>query len=414
MRHTVEHLKVLVAGHLDHGKSTLIGRLLVDTRSWPRERLAALDQIGRELGVEAELAFLVDQLKEERLQGRTMDMTQVLIKAAHRSYVFIDAPGHTELIHNMLTAASRAQVALLVVAADEGIKEQTRKHAFLIHMLDIKSVITVITKMDVVNYKEDRFQKINQDVAGVLDRLNMKALSSVPVSAKGGDNISDRSRCMTWHQGPCLLQALDEVSIPFQEDRKPLRVSVQDVYPHGTQTIVVGRIESGVIRKGQSVKIHPGARESKIERLMMFEKPWVFKAAKGENPGLILANSAGVKRGEMIVDQDPVESTQRFKANVFWIGPEVWIIGMKMTLRCGTQEAPVEIESITRRIDPARLDIVEDADDHLGIQEAAEIVLRADNPLVLEKFSFIEPLGRFIIENNNVIQGVGIVTQTGL
>jgi sulfate adenylyltransferase large subunit len=407
-----EALRLVIAGHVDHGKSTLIGRILLDTHCLPKDKLIELQKISKELGKETQLAFLVDQLKEEREQEKTIDTTQTFFKTAKRSYVIIDSPGHKEFIKNMITAASYAHAAVLIIAADEGVLEQTRRHAYLIKMLGIESVVTVINKMDIINYDEQRFNALKSDIQGFLDRVDLKTLCHIPVSAKDGVNISAKSKLLRWDKGPTLLKALESIKIGVKDSGKPLRFPVQDIYKDGPRNMVVGRVESGTIKKGEKIISLPSNVQTKVSQVVSFGKRLKFKANPGENIGLILDSPSGIKRGEVLVDGDSsVPLTDRFKANVFWLSSQPLEIGKGVTLRCTTQEARGEAECIEHRMNSSTLDIIEENAGKMEMNEAATVVFKTDKPVLVEKFSFIEPLGRFIIERDHVIQGVGTITQ---
>ena len=405
-------MRLVIVGHVDHGKSTLIGRILLDTHSLPKDKLIELNRISKELGKETQLAFLVDHLKEERDQDRTIDTTQTFFKTAKRSYCLIDSPGHTEFIKNMITAASYAHAAVLIIAANEGVMEQTRRHAYLIKMLGIDNVITVFNKMDTINYDEKRFNILKHEISSFLDRVGIKILFSIPVSAKDGVNISAKDSLMPWDKGPTLLKALDSIKIGVKDSGKPLRFSVQDIYKNGPSHIVAGRVESGTIRKGDKIISLPSQVQAKVVQVISFGKRFKFKADAGENPGLILDSPSCVKRGEILSSNDtPAKLSDYFKATVFWLSAQPLGNGREVTLRCTTQEVRGKVESIEQRMNSSTLDIIEENAMKLAMNEAAAVTFKTKGPFLVEKFSFIEPLGRFIIERDHVIQGVGIITQ---
>jgi sulfate adenylyltransferase subunit 1 (EFTu-like GTPase family) len=400
-----------IVGHVDHGKSTLIGRILLDTHSLSKDKLVELNRVSKELGKETQLAFLVDQLKEEREQEKTIDTTQTFFKTLRRRYCLIDAPGHTEFIKNMITAASHAHATVLIIAADAGIMEQTKRHAYLIKMLGIDRLITVFNKMDMVHYDEKRFKILKDEISSFLDRLGLKAMFNIPVSAKDDVNVIAKSNLMPWYEGPSLLKALDSINTETRDSGKPLRFSVQDIYNHDSGDIVVGRVESGEVRKGDRITALPSHVQTKVNQVVFFGNRFKSKAEAGENPGLILDNPSSIKRGNVLVsDKTSAHLSDRFQANVFWLSPRPLESGGEMTLSCATQEVTGTAESIERRMNSSTLEIIQENADRLETNEAAAVVFKTKASFLIEKFSFIEPLGRFIIESGLGIEGVGIVT----
>lgn len=225
-----ETVKIVIVGHVDHGKSTLIGRLLLDTNSLPKERIAEIKKISKELGKDTELAFLTDQLKEERERGITIDTTQIFFKTRRKNFVIIDALGHLEFLKNMITGATQAEAAVLIIDAKEGIMEQTRRHLYIIQLIGIKQVIVVLNKMDLVKYNREIFNRIKQELSIFLEQMDIKTAIIIPISAKKNDNISRKSFRTNWFRGPRLLEALDSLKIEVQDIDKPLILPVQDVY----------------------------------------------------------------------------------------------------------------------------------------------------------------------------------------
>jgi sulfate adenylyltransferase large subunit len=409
MRAEKEHLKLVIVGHLDHGKSTLIGRLLLDTHSLPKQRLAELNRISKELGKETELAYLSDQLKEEREQNKTIDTTQLFFKTKKRNYIIIDAPGHVEFIKNMLSGASLAEAGVLIIDSKEGIMEQTRRHAYLLKMLGIKKLILVFNKLDLINYDAAKFQELKNEFLIFLDSLGLKPLFVIPISAKTGLNISSKSLATPWYNGPSLLQALDLIQINENITDKQLRFSIQDVYSMDDEKIIAGKVLSGVLRQRQEIILMPSLEETKIKFIKTFSGK-LKKASKGECVGLILENSAKAQRGNIIAQKEKhPETVNRFKGNIFWISDQPLEINHEMSLRCSTQEAICVAERIEKRMNSSTLEIIEEESKELKTNESALVTFKTENPILIEKFSEIEELGRFIIEKEYMPQGIGVV-----
>ncbi len=403
-------LNIVVAGHVDHGKSTLIGRLLLDTRSLPKGKLAEIRKISRELGKETELAYLTDQLKEEREHSMTIDTAQIFFKTRKRNYCIIDAPGHAELIKNMITGASLADAAVLIVDAAEGIREQTTRHAYIIGMLGMDTLIVVLNKMDLAGYKKEKFEQVKTELLRSMQSLKLKPLFLIPVSAREGVNICKRPAEMSWYKGPFLLQALDSIKPRLEDRHKPLRFAIQDIYTIDGQTITAGKVLSGRIAQGQSVAILPGQKETKIGSIKTFEK-FPRKAGTGENIGLIV--DCPVKRGQIISEKNNTPMvTRRFKADIFWISEIPLNINTPLILRCSTQAAPCRITNIEQRIDSSTLAVIEKNARTLNYNEIAGAEIETEQAVVLDNFRSIAELGRIVIEQNNIPLAAGIITQT--
>lgn len=406
-----EILNIVIVGHIDHGKSTLIGRLLIDTDSLPKDKFKEVKKVSRQLGREAELAYLADQLKEERERNITIDTTQIFFKTPKRDYVIIDTPGHPEFIKNMLTGAAQAECAILIIDVGEGIMEQTRRHAYLINMLGINKIIIVFNKMDLVDYQKERFENIKEELSNFLQTLQLNPSYFIPVSAKEGVNISQGSYKLSWYKGPHLLKALESLAKDIKIKGRPLRFPVQDVYRIGSENLVVGRIESGRIRQNQKVMILPQGLSGIVNKIKIFQRIKCC-AREGESIGIILNKNTFIKRGMVISQQEDAPSIiNRFKGHIFCMSAEPLEINKKAILRCATQEVGCSIEKIERKFNSSTLDFIEENAKKLYANEVGEAVFKTEESVVVEKFNFIEALGRFVIEDNKGIQGVGIIVE---
>src|SRR6266702_964505 len=257
-------LRVVFVGHVDHGKSTLIGRILHDTDSLPDGKIDMIEKACAAEGMEFEFAFLLDALLEEQKQNVTIDTTQIPFRTLRRRYAIIDAPGHKEFLKNMITGASSADAAILVIAADEGVREQSRRHAYLLSMLGIKHVIVVVNKMDLVDFSETRFHEIEQEYRKFLADLAVEARMFIPASAKQGENVARASMKMKWYCGASVLEALDLLQSHKTELDLPLRFCVQDVYRFDGRRIIAGRIETGTLRVGDQLVFSPANKSSVV------------------------------------------------------------------------------------------------------------------------------------------------------
>ena len=403
-------MNIIIVGHVDHGKSTLIGRLLFDTRSLPKEKMLELKKISQQLGQETQLAYLTDQLKEERERRVTIDTTQIFFKTRKRDYVIIDAPGHVEYLKNMITGASLAQAAVLLLDVNEGIKEQTRRHAYIISLLGIDQVIAAFNKMDLVDYSKERYEGAKGALLSLFKELGLRPAYLVPIAAKTGANICRRFLRMSWYKGPTLLQALDALKAGQKAAKGPLRIPVQDVYNLDGERVILGRIASGRLRQGQRVTCLPGVQQTRVKSIRIFDRV-KKQVGEGENIGIILEEALGIKRGDIIAQAlTPPDTINNFKANIFWMSKEPLRVNQCITLRCATQEVPCLVSEIAKRIDSSTLEVIEQKSAQLNLNQAAIVTLKSQRPILLEKFSLIKELGRLILEREHHLVGAGIIS----
>jgi small GTP-binding protein len=405
---TADALKIVVLGHVDHGKSTLIGRVLLDTRSLPKERLAEVRKVARELGRDTELAYLTDQLKEERERNITIDTTQIFFKTRRRRYVIIDAPGHVEFIKNMLSGASAAEAAVLMIDAAEGLREQTRRHAYLARFIGMTRPIVAVNKMDLVGWDRGRFEAIRSEIEGFLAAAGARAEAVVPISAKEGGGVVRRAGEARWYRGPTLVEALDAHRPDLRAERPHLRMAVQDVFAADGRDWVLGRIASGTLRRRDPVEIFPGGRRAVVEAIRG-PSGEVAKASSGDNVGLGLSSAEGARRGSVVTAPGDRPAAQgRFAANVFWLAEAPLRTGETVVLRCATQEVPCRAEALRDRMDSSTLAILEPDARELGANESAHVVFEPAAPVFFEPYEHIEEFGRFVLEKNLEPQGFGI------
>jgi len=404
-----EHLKLVIVGHVDHGKSTLIGRLIVDSQSLPEGKMEEIRMASQDLGKDIEFAFLVDHLQEEREEGLTIDTAQIFFKTEKRDYVIIDAPGHVEFIKNMITGASQAEAGILIVSAEEGIKEQTQRHAYIMSMLGMDQVIVVINKMDLVGYNKERFEYISEELFGFLSSINVKPSYTIPISAKNGDNILTNSVSMEWYEGPSLMNALDSFRLKKNALMKPMRFSVQDAYKIYGEDVFVGRVESGIVKEGQAVLLLPSRQETRIRSIRIFggEKK---EAEAGESIGVTLKDPMIVDRGMVVSEKEDLpEVTDTFRANIFWVSPVPFYLKEEVSLRCATQKVACTVGRIEKRLDSSTLEILEENAQELHRNEVGLMVVKARTPLVIEKFHNVRELGRFVLERDHDIVAGGTI-----
>lgn len=404
-------LQFVIVGHVDHGKSTLIGRLFYDTQSLPEEKLAEITKASAQLGRPVEFGFVMDHLREERDQGITIDTSQAFFKSDKRKYVIIDAPGHVEFVKNMITGASQAEAAVLIVDATEGVQQQTRRHAYILSLLGIQQVVAVINKMDLVSYSKDTYESIKQDLWGILASLHLSPKFFIPISASQGDCVATKSTAMTWYTGPTVLESLDTLSKKISADEHPFMMPVQDVYKSGSKRIYVGRVAAGTVTAGMAVKCIPEGQATTVKSIEKFlEEP--TRATAGESIGITTGDAIFAERGHIIcTDGHEPHLTTTFQANVFWMSKQPFEIGERLTLRCSTQEVAATIEKIVRRIDSATLETIQTDAKKLKNLEVGEVVIVAEKPVSVTVFTDVEELGRFVLVRDNDVCAGGIVTE---
>lgn len=403
-------LKLVIVGHVDHGKSTLIGRLLFDTGSLSKDRIEEIEKTSKELGKEFELAFLTDHLREEREGARTIDTTQVFFSAGKRHYAIIDAPGHVEFIKNMITGTTHADVAILVVSVKEGVEEQTRRHAYLLKMLGIKNLIVAVNKMDMVDYSRSEFLAVKRKTEELLSLIGIAALDIIPISAREGDNIISDSRRMFWHRGRSLLEVLDGAGLDAFTGSGILRLPVQDMYNMGDKKLYAGRVESGELNEKQSVLVLPCNKTVTVESIHKFKKR-IRRAGIGECVGFILKEPVIISRGEVICGKkDTPAITRRFKAVIFCMSNGPLKVDEELVFKCVTQEVLCRVEKIERRIDPSSLRSSGNDAKCLEYALAGEVSIKTEQPVVIDDFRRVSRLGRFILEKEHDVVAGGIVT----
>jgi len=405
-----EHLKFIVVGSVDHGKSTLIGRFLYDTGSLPESQLDVIRRIsGGKDDERVEFAFVLDHLEEERANRITIDTAQTFFSSDRRDYVIIDAPGHREFLKNMITGASQASAALLLLDVHEGLQEQTHRHAYMLSLLGVRQLIVVLNKMDLIDYREEVFADKAPQMRELLSALDLDHLAVIPVSALEGDNIVKRSANMPWYDGPTVIESLDLLEPDVTDESLPLRLPVQDVYQIGGRDIAVGRVAAGHLTAGTPVTICPAATRASIASVEKFEER-MESAAAGESIGFTLSDGEKLRRGMTLCDpEDPPNQEATLTGSVFWMSPDPLRTGDKISLRLATQEVPCSVERIANRIDSGTLQIISEHSDELCDTEVAEVTLTGQIPINFDGFSRIREMGRFVLMRRADIVAGGII-----
>ncbi|MDA1276238.1 MAG: adenylyl-sulfate kinase [Verrucomicrobia bacterium] len=411
---STEQLKIVIVGHVDHGKSTFVGRLFYDTGSLPEGKYEQLQSVAERRGVPFEWANLMDALQSERDQNITIDTAQIWFQTPKRQYVIIDAPGHKEFLKNMVTGAASAEAALLLIDANEGVQEQSRRHGYLLNLLGIRQIAVLVNKMDLQGYSEERFNSIETEYREFLRSLEMEAKCFIPIAAKLGDNVASPSPNMPWWKGKTVLQTLDDFQVTDLPDNQPLRFPIQDVYRFDKRRILAGRVEAGTIRVGDRLLFSPSNKVSTVATIERWNAPDRDTASAGESVGITLTEQIFVERGAIAaLEAAPPYALTRFKARLFWLGRAPFSKGKSYKLKLATQEVECNIEEIERLIDSSTLATIsrDDGSVFVGRNEVAELTLRTKRPVAFDVHSEIVATGRFVIVDGFEVSGGGIVAQ---
>ncbi|MBQ9479424.1 MAG: GTP-binding protein, partial [Selenomonadaceae bacterium] len=407
----MNEIKIVFVGHVDHGKSTVIGRLLFDTNSLPEGVVKKVQRIANETGKPFEYAYLLDAFEEEQQQGITIDTTQIQFSTAKRPYVIIDAPGHKEFLKNMISGAANANAAFLVIDARQGVQEQSKRHAYMLSLLGIGNVSVLVNKMDLVGFEQSTFDRIVADIKNFLRPLGVEPNKFIPVSGMLGDNITARSERMPWYEGETLIDALDLIDGSNELDQKFLRLPIQDVYKFDARRIIAGRIEAGAIAVGDRIKIYPEGRETTVKEIACWlERDRQQSARSGESTGICVVDEFFNKRGELITraDDQPPNVSDRFRASVFWMGRTPLTLNRKYKLKLATQEVEATVEQIVRTIDASNLESKSDATE-LKLNDVAELIIKLKQPIAFDVFSDCQATGRFVLVDGYDVAGGGII-----
>ncbi|MCL4560787.1 MAG: GTP-binding protein [Chloroflexi bacterium] len=415
-------MSIVVVGHVDHGKSTVIGRLLADTGILPQGKLEQVMKACERNGRPFEYAYLIDALKDEQAQGITIEVARVFFKSSRRYYLINDAPGHVEFLKNMVTGASRAEAALLVIDGQEGVRENSRLHGYLLWMLGIKKVIVLVSKMDLVGFNQEVYDKIVSEYSAFLSAIGLQPKYFIPVSGSNGDNISHLSTNMPWYRGATVLSGLDE----FESDPplldKPFRMPVQDVYKFSwlgdNRRIIAGSVSSGSIRVGDELVFYPSGKRSTLTSIEAFNRPSQTLIEYGQPAGLCVGEQLYIPRGEIATraEQQPPKVTTRLRVSLFWLGKEPMRVGGEYILKLAAAQSKVKIEKIRQIIDASQADLAindEQSGEINAIKrhQVAECTLKLSKAIAFDLAAELKDTSRFVIVNNHEICGGGIVLE---
>ncbi|MFT8674761.1 MAG: adenylyl-sulfate kinase [Acetobacter sp.] len=406
---------IVIVGHVDHGKSTLIGRLLHDTDNLQDGKVAQIIESSKKRGLKIEWSFLLDSLQIERDQGVTVDSTRIPFRLGQREYVIVDAPGHRQFLRNMITGAADAEAAVLVVDAAEGAREQTRRHAMLLHLIGIRHVIVLLNKVDLLAFDRTKVEAVEREVTDLLTRLDLKAAVFVPASARDGDNIATRSANMPWYAGPTLTEALASVPSPDSRVELALRLPVQDVYRFEDKRYVAGRIERGRVRVGDTVVIGTQKTPARIASIEGWHTAPHLSAHAGQSVAVTLEPDVIPDRGDLLhhPDSRPVEAS-RIRARLFWLRQEPLRVGESFRLRLATAEHAVTVTAIESVLNLD--DLTENPGDEVPPEGFAEVVLSAAETIQFDPFTPGTTDGRGVLvdRQQRIVGGAPLIGPAGI
>jgi sulfate adenylyltransferase large subunit/phosphoadenylyl-sulfate reductase (thioredoxin) len=402
-------VRIVIVGHVDHGKSTLIGRLLAETGSLPDGKLDELKAVSARRGMPFELSFLLDALQTERDQGITIDTGQVRFRTPSRDFVLIDAPGHVEFLRNMITGASQADAALLIVDAAEGVQEQTRRHGYLLHLLGVRQIVVVINKMDRVSYDDSRFRELDAEISAHLEGFGVKPAAVIPISARHGDGVVARTAAIEWYTGPTVIEALDRFRPAQPANALPLRLPVQAVYKFDDRRIIAGRIESGAIAIGDDIMVSPSGKRARVRSIETWPVAEAKSAASaGHSVGITIDRDLFIARGDVIATASAgAPSARKISARIFWLDDEPLAAGATLTVRVGPAEARGMVTAVEHSVDPGEVTPTQSA--AIGQNHVGEVEITLAAPIAVDLYEANPRTGRIVLEHGGRIAGGGLV-----
>lgn len=410
------HLNLAVIGHIDHGKSTLVGRLLFETGAVPPHIIEKYREEAKAKGKESFVfAWVMDSLKEERDRGITIDVAHQRFDTAKYYFTIVDCPGHRDFVKNMITGASQADAAILVCAAKEGVQSQTKEHVFLSRTLGITQLIIAINKIDEVNYDKARYDAVKAEVSTLLKMVGYKPdeMNFIPTSAFKGDNLAKPSENTKWYTGPTLLAALDMLKLPEKPTTLPLRIPVQDAYTiSGIGTVPVGRVETGVMKPGDKIIFMPAKAVGEVKSIEMHHQE-IKEAVPGDNIGWNVrgVEKKDIRRGDVCghASKPPVVAEEFTAQIVVLQHPSAITIGYTPVLHCHTAQVAGTITAILKKLDPKTGQVAAENPDFIKAGDAAIVTIKPAKPLCIEKVKDIPQLGRFAIRDMGMTIAAGMV-----
>ncbi|MCL2687270.1 MAG: translation elongation factor EF-1 subunit alpha [Methanobrevibacter sp.] len=396
MAKTKEHINLAFIGHVDHGKSTLVGHVLLLSGAIAEQQL---DE------GENKFRFIMDKLGEERERGVTIDLAHAKFETPKYEYTIVDCPGHRDFVKNMITGASQADAAVLVVAADDGVMPQTKEHIFLSRTLGINQIIIGVNKMDLVNYSEEKYNELKDQVSDLIKSVgyNPAEVPFIPISAFEGDNIKEASSNTPWYKGKSLIDAFEDFSAPEKPTNLPLRVPIQDVYSiTGVGTVPVGRVETGLMKKGEEVIFEPAGASGEVKSIEMHHEMF-DEAEPGDNVGFNVrgVGKNDIRRGDVAGHTNsPPTVAKEFDAQIVVLQhPGVITVGYTPVFHCHTSQVACTFLELTKKLNPATGQVEEENPDFLKTGNAAIVKVKPTKPMVIENIKDIPHMGRFAIRD---------------
>lgn len=411
-----EHLNLVFIGHVDSGKSTSVGRILYETGAISEQVLNRLKDEAAKVGKATfEFAFVMDALKEERERGVTIDIAHREFETPKYHCTIIDAPGHRDFVKNMITGASQADAAILMVSVKDGVQPQTKEHAFLAKVLGIGQIAVNLNKMDAVNYSKEDYEKVKGEVEKLLSGIGYKVaeVPFIPCSSYVGDNLTKKSANMPWYNGPTLLEIIDQFKIPAKPTDKPLRLPVQDVFTiTGHGTVPVGRVETGIMKPGDNVVVMPSGAKGEVKKIEMHHQE-LPQANTGDNVGFNLkgVEKKDIKRGDVIGPSTaPPTVADEFTAQIVVLNhPTAISVGYTPVFHIHTAQFAGKVTELVEKKDPKTGQTAQAKPDFLKTGDVAVVKVKPLKPIVVEKFSEFPPLGRFALRDMGQTVAAGVV-----
>ncbi len=413
-----EHMNIVFIGHIDSGKSTSVGRILYETGAIPEQTMKKLKEEAEKMGKATfEFAFIMDTIKEERERGVTIDVSHKEFRTSKYYYTIIDAPGHRDFIKNMITGASQADAAVLVVSGKDGVESQTKEHAFLAKVLGLNQLIVWVNKMDAVNYDQKKFEEVKVEILKLLQGMGYKTdqVKVIPGSSYKGANLTKKAPELSWYTGPTLVDALDMFVVPPKPMDKPLRLPIQDVFTiTGHGTVPVGRVETGVMKQNMVVIVAPSGAKGEIKKIEMHHQE-LAQAIPGDNVGFNLkgVDKKDIRRGDVIGPSDhPPTVADEFKAQIVVLNhPTAISVGYTPVFHIHTAQFAGRISEIVEKKDPKTGLTLQEKPDFIKTGDVAIVKIKPLKPVVIEKFQDFPPLGRFAMRDMGQTVAAGVVLE---
>ncbi|PCJ15956.1 MAG: adenylyl-sulfate kinase [Candidatus Cloacimonadota bacterium] len=406
-----EILHLVIVGHVDHGKSTVIGRLLCDTNSLPLGKLENLKKQCKNNSKIFEYAFLLDALKDEQSQGITIDTARVFFQSKNRKYLILDAPGHIEFLKNMVSGAAKAEAALLVIDAFEGVQENTKRHAYILSLLGVKQIAIVINKMDLIDYSESKYHQIVKEMGSFLKKLDITAQNYIPISAFYGENLILKSSQMSWYQGESILSQLDSFEANQALENLDLRLPVQDIYKFTNfgdqERLIVGSILSGQLKVDDEIHFYPSGKKTKVQSIPQYPNQQKLIGKTGESIAFTMSEQIYISRGELVVKatDKPPQVSSSILVNLFYMGCDLISLGDEFDFKIMSSKVKAKLIEIKNIFDSSNLTSIKRKT--VKENDIVECILELSEPIAFDCHSSHPLSSRFVIVKNYEICGGG-------